>query len=68
MPNEALAFKGRLRGVVPNPAAAHRQHIVMHQAGIEQFPNDVTGAACRLKLVHISAAIGIHMRQSGHHV
>ena len=67
-PCQCRATQVRFSRVLTYAASAHRQHIGMHQTRIQQFPDDQTRTACSLKLVHISTAIGVHMRQRGHNI
>ena len=54
--------------VFTDAAGAHGQHVIKHQAGVQQLPQHIGRAACGLELVHVGAAIGVHPRQQRHHV
>ena len=80
-PHDGLVFRGahlmpgqlaidhcRLACVLADAACAHCQHILVHEAAIEQLADHKAGAPRRLELVHIGAAVGVHMGQQRHHI
>ena len=68
MPAQTVTRSFRDAGEFAQAAAAYRQHIGVHEAGVEQLANDIAGAASRLELVDIGAAIGVDPAQQRHHL
>ena len=68
MPSQRAVNQRRFTRVFTDAAWAYRQHVLVHEAAIEQFSNHKTRAARGLELVHIGAAVGINMRQQRHDV
>ncbi len=65
---ERIAGQRRNVRELADAAGAHREHVGMHEAGIDQFADHEAGAARGLELVHVGAAVGVHARQQRHHV
>ena len=65
LPPTGVAASAGSRVYSRMPAFAHRQHVLVHQAGIEQFADHEARAAGRLELVHVGRAVGIHAASSG---
>ena len=62
---DTIAPLGHLR-VGLQPPWRDRQHIAVHQAGVQQFADHIGRPTRRLELVHIGCPIRVHARQQGH--
>ena len=68
VPNNVARLHERLAGVFAQALAANRQHVFVHETGIEQLADHKAGAAHTLELVDVGAAVGVNMAQQRHHL
>ncbi len=68
MPDQLRSLQGRDAREFTDAATTHRQHILVHQACVQQFADHKARATCGLELVHIGTAVGIHPSEQWHHV
>ena len=59
MPDHRVASEQRLGAVTAQAIAHDSAYILMQQPGVEQFPNHETGAARRMKMIHVRFAVRI---------
>ena len=62
-----VAVERRLARVLADAAGPHREHVLVHQPGIQQLADHEAGPARGLELVHIRAPVRIHPGQQRHH-